>query len=357
MQTVKNITSIKYFLDRFDPIDQGFSYNVNYHSIASKTHFNSLPTFVADFYNCSTHSLPLLVTEDDHLITEHVWPLIHKYKNKPQKIHNLFTKWGETINIDMPPVTKQFDETYRYVWLPIDEYSAENPWHIWIDVISKFRLLEKKNGLPFAKYVYIMSNPSKYFDNVAKELFPSVKYYVMPKNSVWRFSHLLVPSTSNYLDGITTPNMPPWLRHFGYKNKQKPYRKIFITRKGSSNRNITNQEQLLLALKGWETVTLNNLSIKEQIKTFAEATHILSPHSAGLINLLWCAKGTKIIEIQHKEWIDKKVYPILSHHLGLKHIVYLAETEKVTIKKPKNKKLKDMVNLKVNIPLLLKHLD
>ena len=61
--------------------------------------------------------------------------------------------------------------------------------------------------------------------------------------------------------------------------------KIFITRKGSSNRNITNQELLLLALKGWETVTLNNLPIKEQIKTFAEATHILSPHSAGLINL------------------------------------------------------------------------
>ena len=63
MQTVKNITSIKYFLDRFDTIDQGFSYNVNYHSTAPKTYFNSLPTFIADFYDCFVNSMPFLITQ------------------------------------------------------------------------------------------------------------------------------------------------------------------------------------------------------------------------------------------------------------------------------------------------------
>ena len=90
MQTVKNITSIKYFLNRSNTIglDPEYSYNVNYHPDAPNNRWRSLPTFVTEFYNCSVHSLPLLITEDQHLVTEHVWPLLHKYKNKPQNIHS-----------------------------------------------------------------------------------------------------------------------------------------------------------------------------------------------------------------------------------------------------------------------------
>ena len=73
-----------------------------------------------------------------------------------------------------------------------------------------------------------------------------------------------------------------------------------------------NSDELLLKLKGWETVALENLSIREQIKTFAEASHVLAAHGAGLVNLLWCQPGTKVIEIQDKNMIHKKVYPLLS---------------------------------------------
>jgi hypothetical protein len=362
MQLVKNITDIKYFLSRAEIIDTEFIFNVTWHSLVKQNKWRSLPTFVTDFSNCSATNLPAIVTHDRHLITNHVWPLTSKAKNKPHKVHKMFTRWGDAVDIKMPPITKQFNETWTYVWLPIDEDSAENPWHIWIDVISKFRLLEKRWSTNFSKYIFILSNQSNYFNKVANEIFPELKYHVMPKNETWKFQQLIVPSMSNHLDGIVTPNLPLWLQHLGnlgvgYRESFKPHRKIFITRKDASNRNITNQEQLLLALKGWETITLDTLTIKEQIKVFAEATHILAAHGAGLINLLWCAKDTKVIEIQHKEFIDKKVYPILSHHLGLKHSVYLAETDKVNIKKTKNKKLKDLVNLKVNVAELLTHLD
>ena len=140
MPTVKNIDSIKYFLDRFSMIDSGYEYTVNYHKDVDPN-FKSLPTFMAEFFNCKTHSCPLLITNEDHLITNHVWNLTHKSRNKPNKTHGLWKKWGEHIEIDLPPVTRQFNETYTYVWLPIDDDSAENPWHIWIDVIAKFRLL------------------------------------------------------------------------------------------------------------------------------------------------------------------------------------------------------------------------
>jgi len=361
MQTVKNITSLKYFLERGETVDHEYAFDVKYHKDA-KSHFHSLPTFVAEFKNCSVHTLPLLLTEDRHMITDHVWPLLHKTKHKGKQ-HGLWNHWDEEIDIALPPITRQFDGTFQFVWLPIDETSAENPWHIWIDVISKFRLLEKRWSTNFAKYVYILPNRSKYFDKVVKELFPELKYEVMPKGEVWRFQHLLVPSMSNHDDGVTTPHLIPWLRHIKgrYEVPETRDRKIYIQRQGAVTRKVKNHNDLLLALKGWESVALEKLSIADQIKTFASASHILAPHGAGLVNLLWCRQGTKVIEMQDAKMVHKKVYPVLSHHLGLKHELYITDTVPITTQgkaKPKGvKRFNDLIDFNVNIPDLIRHLD
>ncbi len=360
MQTVQNISDIKYFTEKFEMVDPSYNFSISWDLYNIKYTYNSLPTFVADFSNCSVNSLPCLVTEDRKIVTNHVWSLISKYRNKPHKVHDVFKEWGEKVDINLPPITQQFNGTWKYVWLPIDEYSAENPWHIWIDIVSKFRLIEKRWSTNFEKYVFVLSNPSKYFDRICKEFFPDLKYLVMPKNETWRFSHLIVPSLSNYQDGILTPHMPPWLRHLGnlVKNKDtKATRKIIITRENAQNRNIQNKEQMLMALKGWESVDLDNMPIQDQVQTFSEATHIVSPHGAGLTNLLWCNEGTKVYELTHEAFFGKKVYPVLSKHLGLKHTVVLCETNAISGKKPKNKKQKDMVDLKIDIPKLLSLLD
>jgi hypothetical protein len=360
MQTVQNIQDIKYFTNQWDIIDNSYEYTLQYPTYGFKNTFHTLPTFVADFHNCSVNSLPMLITEDRKLITNHVWSLISKYRNKPHKVHKIFSEWGEKVDVEMPPITQQFNTPWKYVWLPIDEYSAENPWHIWMDIVSKFRLIEKRWSTNFEKYIFILANPSKYFEAICKEFFPDLEYRVMPKNETWRFAHLVVPSLSNHRDGILTPHMPPWIRYLAnliVGEDIKPSRKIFITRKDAMNRNIKNQNELLMALKGWETVTLENLSIRDQVKTFAEATHIVSPHGAGLTNLLWCRPKTKVYELTHKAFIGKIVYPSLSHHLELKHHVILCDTEKISGQKPRNKKQKDMVNLKINVKDFISYID
>jgi capsular polysaccharide biosynthesis protein len=103
------------------------------------------------------------------------------------------------------------------------------------------------------------------------------------------------------------------------------------------------------------------MSIKDQMKTFAEATHIVAAHGAGLVNLLWCKSGTKVVEIQDPKMIHKKVYPLLSHHLGLQHKLYLADTVPIPLeknKKPKGiKRLTDLIHFKIDIADLMKHID
>ena len=87
-QFVKNITSIKYFLERSELVDQEYNINCAYHPKAPEKSWHSLPTFVAEFNNCSVNSLPLLLTEDRHMLTEHLWPILDRYKNKPKNSEN-----------------------------------------------------------------------------------------------------------------------------------------------------------------------------------------------------------------------------------------------------------------------------
>ena len=360
---MKNIDSIKYFLDKWETVDTSYDYTVPYHKDVD-AHFTSLPTFVAEFHDCRVHSCPLLATMHNKLITSYIWGLTHKSKFKPQKAHGLWSDWGDNVDVDLPRVSNHFHEKYHYVWLPIDEDSVGNPWHIWIDVISKFRLIEKRWSADFTKYCYVLANESKYLEKCIKELFPEVKVLVMPKNETWQFKHLLVPSASNSKDGVITPHLAPWLRHFKGRlelKDVKPHRKIVVLRPGAKTRRITNSDELLLALKGWETVDLAKMTIREQMKTFAEATHIVAAHGAGLVNLLWCTPGTKVIEIQDPKMIHKKVYPVLSHHLGLEHKLYLTDTVPIPLekdKKPKGiKRLTDLINFKIDIADLMKHID
>ena len=361
MPTVKNIDSLKYFVNRFPTIDPGFDYTVPYHKDA-KSNFTSLPTFVAEFFDCKVHSCPLLITNENHMITKHVWNLTHSRKHKPAKTHGLWQKWDDVMEVRLPPVTQHFNETYTYVWLPIDEESAGNPWHIWIDVVSKFRLIEKRWSTLFSKYCFVLSNPSKYFDKIAKEFFKDLNYMVVPKNETWQFKHLIVPSLSNNDDGVITPSLAPWMRVL--KNlldvKSQTGKKIYVTRDKAKTRRLLNAEQLLVALKGWQTVCLEEMTIKEQVECFSEATHIVAPHGAGLVNLIWCEPKTKIIEIQDGNMLHKKVYPVLSHHLKLDHKLYIGNTVSIPIgdKKPKGIKRKnDAIDFKVDVADLIRHLD
>ena len=77
--------------------------------------------------------------------------------------------------------------------------------------------------------------------------------------------------------------------------------------------------------------------------------------------MLWCQPGTKVIEIQDKNMIHKKVYPLLSHNLNLDHKLYLAEVVPIPRQqgaKPDGvKRFSDMINFKINIPEIMEHLE
>ena len=131
---VKNITNLKYFSEKFEMVDTPTSYLT----------YQTNPTYLGEFYDCMVNTMPFLITETGGLISEHVWPLTWKQKKKLGPKMGVFSTWAENMHINIPPVSESYNEEGKYVWLPIDVSSGNNPWHIWMDVIAKMRLLEKR---------------------------------------------------------------------------------------------------------------------------------------------------------------------------------------------------------------------
>ena len=49
---------------------------------------------------------------------------------------------------------------------------------------------------------------------------------------------------------------------------------------------------------GFQTLTLNQIELSQKINIFHNATHIISPHGAGLTYIMFCQKKTSVLEIQ-----------------------------------------------------------
>lgn len=78
-----------------------------------------------------------------------------------------------------------------------------------------------------------------------------------------------------------------------------PQKKIYLSRLKASKRRIGNELDVekMVKLYGYQVVYAEDLSFEEQIKIFSESSHIISPHGAGLSNIIWCNSGTNLIEI------------------------------------------------------------
>nr|HPO49249.1 glycosyltransferase family 61 protein [Spirochaetota bacterium] len=87
--------------------------------------------------------------------------------------------------------------------------------------------------------------------------------------------------------------------------------KIYISR-SKTRRKITNEDEIFYYLenKGFIKIFLEELTFREQVALFHNAEHIVSPHGAGLTNLVFSKKNTKILEIFSPQYVVPYYYCI-----------------------------------------------
>jgi capsular polysaccharide biosynthesis protein len=149
-----------------------------------------------------------------------------------------------------------------------------------------------------------------------------------------RARQLLVPSD---LHQIPHPGhkAAPWLLAYlratlGYGaflaglNGPQRRTKLYISRDDTLGRRVVNQDALdkVLTRAGYNKVRLSELSAAHQIAAFGTASHIVSPHGAGLANIVFAAPGTTLIEMFPATYGTPAFY-VLAAGSGVRYASYI----------------------------------
>lgn len=104
------------------------------------------------------------------------------------------------------------------------------------------------------------------------------------------------------------------------RSSQPPRRRLFIDRTDASARRIVNLDELrpVLDAFGFEIVRLSGISLRAQAELFHSAELILANHGAALSNLVFCAPGTRVLQVLAPGMLERE-YRTLSAHGQLRH--------------------------------------
>lgn len=129
-----------------------------------------------------------------------------------------------------------------------------------------------------------------------------------------RADRLLVPGLPNH-DELTPPWITHWLRGLlpAQHDSERP-RWLYVTRGVVPNTRRLVQEPAVwpeLERRGFVRVDPGELSVREQIDTFAAADVVVGVHGAALTNLLFCRPGVRVLHLMAPTYVKHCFHAIL----------------------------------------------
>lgn len=91
--------------------------------------------------------------------------------------------------------------------------------------------------------------------------------------------------------------------------------RIYISRSDASERKLVNEHEVeaLVSERGFQIVSLQGRSLREQAALLHGARMVISPHGAGMTNIVFCQPDAKVLEFQnpaHINWCMKRLAAI-----------------------------------------------
>ena len=100
--------------------------------------------------------------------------------------------------------------------------------------------------------------------------------------------------------------------------------RLYISRADATARKFRNEDKLEAAMKerGYQIVKLSEYGLVEKIRLFSEATEVVGMSGAGLVCLMFCRRGTRVIEMYPSTFVNYNIASI-SYQLGHDHRPYV----------------------------------
>jgi len=208
--------------------------------------------------------------------------------------------------------------------------AGANVYYHWLfDILPRIHLL-KESGI-FEKIRYFIL-PELKFDFQKQSLrllnFPLEKIIEIKSNQQIKADFLFVPSLPSLLGTVNQWSVDFIRNSFLNKNDIISNRKLYISRKNAVGRKVENEQLLTNLLKkyNFEIIDPGSMTFDEQIKTFASASHVISPHGSGLSNIVFCNPGCIIVDIFPPSFIIPCFW-ILSNKLSHNYYYFIGEGE------------------------------
>jgi len=207
--------------------------------------------------------------------------------------------------------------------------SAHNYYHWMMDVLPRIELL-RLSGIQIDKYVMNRQSILPFQDETLAVLgIPRDK--IIDSRVDMQARKLVVPSLiTRYIfkwgTYVRPDVIPKWACEFlrnqflhpSDTDPSDPNEYIYISRENAIYRRVINEEEILdrLSTFGFKKVNLESMTVAEQIELFSRAKVIIAPHGAGLVNLVFCKPGTKVIELFAPNYMPS-YYWMISNHVQL----------------------------------------
>lgn len=239
-----------------------------------------------------------------------LWDVSREWDASPDK-HSIFQQ------ATFPPVERT-DESVAV----LAKIGSSNYYHWMFDVLPRIHLLNL-SGIEVDKY--IVPHPLALFQYETLSILGVNRDRLIEVDSHFHLqaSRLVVPAL---------PYEAQWACEFVRESMlrrvqptlQCSNRRLYISRQHCIGRTVVNEQDLITALTpyGFTVVSPESISVKEQVRMFAEAEIIIGPQGSAFTNVFFCKPETQIIELMVPTFVITSTEKICSYlNLGYHRIM------------------------------------
>ncbi|HEY8781540.1 MAG TPA: glycosyltransferase family 61 protein [Mucilaginibacter sp.] len=284
---------------------------------------------------------PTVITHDDKIYLP-CSPLKNEWNYKlHQSLYRLKIPKYKCLDKVILIHTPVADENY-YHW--INDHLPRFYWLKKLNIdLEEYILVSYTSNLPFQKFSdqKLIKHGFKFKEHLSAKDIKSFKANELIVPPSVGFSTIATHSTISLEESNS-------LKELFMDDEELPvYEKIVLSRKNSLR---TSKDELALIAElkkiGFKEILLENYTVSQQAKFFANANFIIGLHGAGFANLHFCKPKTTVIEIFGADFIIPDFWN-LANLLGLDYYAYCNDEFKIGLRHY-NSRRKQKVRIKVD---------
>lgn len=180
-----------------------------------------------------------------------------------------------------------------------------NFYHWMIDILPRLQLVSGilKQGIPVVGPPGSSGWRQETLRQALASLGLETTRIIVPGNGVSRFSRLVMPTNITHSLDISPLQRDMLRKVFLPESPRRDgRRRLYVSRRDAATRRLANEDEIYARLerRGFERIVMSELSPPEQASLFQSAEAVVGPHGAGFSNLVFCERGSLVIECFQK---------------------------------------------------------